>query len=205
MVWRAILISLATNRADRAPGYASSGSSIGSAQCILKKGTGGGSDDVARADIVPLRTGPRRGNDKNPRRHRHLSGRSFGQQDAFFLERVQQFIVRSDELIHTGFGQILTDGSHTDLQADQFAEYVPHFAVIGMQRPLRAAMIAKGCERFWRHGVNGIGTNQAFDVHHIRIGLVLCAGAGPKGSLHTHTPVLPFFKLRTKEYLSESS
>ena len=58
------------------------------------------------------------------------------------------------------------------------------------------AMIVEVLERFERHGVHGVRTNQFLDVQHIAVGWIFRARAGPQRPLDTRSLLLECRKAR---------
>src|SRR5438552_2325386 len=56
------------------------------------------------------------------------------------------------------------------------------------------AMIAEAFDRFEGHGGHDVGTYQYLEIHHITVGRILHARAGPQRLLDTHTPLLECLK-----------
>ena len=60
-------------------------------------------------------------------------------------------------------------------------------------------MITERFERGWRHGVDGVGTDQLLDVEHVAIILVLGSGGGPEQSLRPGALRLELLPARPRE------
>jgi len=92
-------------------------------------------------------------------------------------DRTEQLVEGFGELLHAVLDQRFSDvvqvQAHTRDIGDQVAGLIDSLG----ERRVDVAVVAERVERLRRHGVDGIGTDQAFDVQHIGIGRIL----GPRG------------------------
>src|SRR5919106_222923 len=96
---------------------------------------------------------------------------------------VQQLIEGFGEQAHSLFEQFLGNLLHRDIHLRQNLHGVTGTLEVFFKAGTYPSMVAERLQCCWRHGIDGIGTNQFLDIHHVTVMRVLGTGTGPQDAL----------------------
>ena len=102
---------------------------------------------------------------------------------ALMRDRPVKLVGGVGEQLDTVLDQIIRDRVERDAGFFKLGEDTPGVLDIFLKAVAHLAMVAEGLESCRRHGIDGVGADQLFDIEHVAIVFVFCAGRGPQQAL----------------------
>ena len=102
---------------------------------------------------------------------------------ALMRDRSVKLVGGVGEQLYTVLDQIIRDRVERDAGFFKLGEDTPGVLDIFLKAVAHLAMVAEGLESCRRHGIDGVGADQLFDIEHVAIVFVFCAGRGPQQAL----------------------
>src|SRR5688500_1414381 len=100
------------------------------------------------------------------------------------LETLQQTLERFLERGEPVDQQLVGHGGERNAQRLEIGDCAPLAIDVRVDRASDDAVIAERINGLRRHRVDGVGTDEGLDVHHVPVRRILGAGARPEGALH---------------------
>ena len=103
-------------------------------------------------------------------------------------DRAEELVGRVGEEAHAVHHQAVGDAVEVEAEPVQRGQHLARLVHALRQRGPQPAVVAEGVHGRGRHGVHRVRADQLLHVHHVAVGLVLHAGAGPEQALRQGAP-----------------